>query len=1018
MKPLKVTMQAFGPYIEKCTVDFDKLNKNRIFLITGPTGSGKTTILDAMCFALYGMATGENRQWDLMRNTAAQDNIATYVQFEFSIGNDIYKFERSRSYKIRKRKSDKPQELETTVYAYKKIEGEWEKIASTGKAATALATELLGFNRDQFVQVIILPQGEFKKLLVAKSTEKSEILETLFSASRWKMIASNAANQCSKLSEELNSISAMRETLLKNHNTENFQQLYDLKNNISLNLKELSTQSIELNNKLNKANTELQDAKSVIKNIENLEILKQKYEKSKNELESIADKKQIVTNGRKILSVLPYYSTKNSVYNDLNNNKKKIDKLTLHISSLKQNLNKAKILADDIPNKRKQINENIIAQEKLKQSISDANLLFNLFKSSKKLNNDLIILQDNIKNLNRELENNQTKLSEGEKTWNDIQKNYILNIPQFEAKINFLKSAQIDYKVLDEQTKYYDNICNKYSQYKTKTSQSLLIANQKKVIADKAEQLMLADWAYRLSINLNDGKPCPVCGSIEHPFPAQPHDGQAIDKEKYLQLRQEADNAIKISHENTLKLESLQTEINSAKVLMDTAKKNCDIRDIAKDDIEPELKKYQEQLNFARKKESQIDLVEAKRLKLIDEIETLKKNITQANNQELNLKAQLLSNNNQIERLKTTIGDNNHDIVTLEKSLQNLINETEQLTSWCDLTEKNFSALKEQYQNVLSEIEFNTNLNKELTEKYNTALNTYLKQCQALGIANENDIINFNLTEKSISEMEKDISEKEDTYKTDAKIYKEQNKLYGNIAKPDILAIQKNYDDIMQQRSQCDMQYGTIKRQLESLDQTIITLSSIEQKQVVLDKQYGKMKQLSNFLSGKNQFNTPIHQFVLGIMLEEIIISANQYLLRFSRGQYSLLRVDREKSGKGYMGMELDVIDAHRGGRRDVKTLSGGEIFLASLSLAFGLSDVVQRFAGGIHLDSIFIDEGFGSLDSETLETAMRALNDIQSSGRVVGIISHVSELKNRIAARIEINTDINGGSHISVKDI
>ena len=115
MKPLKVTMQAFGPYIEKCTVDFDKLNKNRIFLITGPTGSGKTTILDAMCFALYGMATGENRQWDLMRNTAAQDNIATYVQFEFSIGNDIYKFERSRSYKIRKRKSDKPQELETTV---------------------------------------------------------------------------------------------------------------------------------------------------------------------------------------------------------------------------------------------------------------------------------------------------------------------------------------------------------------------------------------------------------------------------------------------------------------------------------------------------------------------------------------------------------------------------------------------------------------------------------------------------------------------------------------------------------------------------------------------------------------------------------------------------------------------------------------------------------------------------------------------------------------------------------------
>ena len=203
MKPLKLEMQCFGSFYESCEINFEELSRNRIFLITGRTGSGKTTILDAMCCALYGSATGEGRQWELMRSMIAPENKPTFVNFTFSIGNKLYRFERTMQIKERKRGGEKIKSAETQAAAFEFADGEWSMIAKNPREVQQAAQRLLGFTREQFVQIIILPQGEFKKLLLANSKEKSVILESLFLASRWKDIAGAAALKSRQLNESL-----------------------------------------------------------------------------------------------------------------------------------------------------------------------------------------------------------------------------------------------------------------------------------------------------------------------------------------------------------------------------------------------------------------------------------------------------------------------------------------------------------------------------------------------------------------------------------------------------------------------------------------------------------------------------------------------------------------------------------------------------------------------------------------------------------------------------------------------
>ena len=218
-------------------------------------------------------------------------------------------------------------------------------------------------------------------------------------------------------------------------------------------------------------------------------------------------------------------------------------------------------------------------------------------------------------------------------------------------------------------------------------------------------------------------------------------------------------------------------------------------------------------------------------------------------------------------------------------------------------------------------------------------------------------------------------------------------------------ALEQEYASLQEESRESLQKTGRLLQKRKSLEQAAAKIRDLEEESKAIQEEYSKTERIARFFSGKNPMNVPLKMFVLGVMLDDILSRANVYFTTLSGGRYQLSR-KREGASRGYSGLDLEIYDAYSGGGRNVDTLSGGELFLASLSLAFGLSDVVQSYSGGVRLESIFIDEGFGTLDEETLNTAMKALFEIQKSGRTVGIISHVAELKSRIPAQIRILDD------------
>ncbi len=269
--------------------------------------------------------------------------------------------------------------------------------------------------------------------------------------------------------------------------------------------------------------------------------------------------------------------------------------------------------------------------------------------------------------------------------------------------------------------------------------------------------------------------------------------------------------------------------------------------------------------------------------------------------------------------------------------------------------------------------------------------------------------------EDVLAHLEQRIAEYEREYHS----VQEQSKVLhdglAGITPPDLDTLEQTQKELQNQTQQAAQQLGNLLRQLETGKKSLEQLDILAENGRSAEENFAKIDRLAKLLQGKNPLKIPLQQFVLGIMLDDVLSYANCFFSMLSQGRYSLRRVLGNTRGNALGGLDLEVLDAHAGGARSIETLSGGEQFLASLSLAFGLSDVVQSYSGSVRLDSIFIDEGFGSLDQDTLDTAMKALSQIQKLGRTIGIISHVSELKGRIAARLEVRHKASGGAGITM---
>ena len=886
MKPELVRMRAFGPYLGETEVDFAPLWKAQIFLITGPTGGGKTSILDAMSFALYGQATGEAREFRDMRCTSADEKDDTLTEFIFSLGTARYRF--LRTMHLHKRR-DGGRELQIGGECHVEEAGGWRLLVSGSSAVTRKAEEILGFTHDQFSQVVVLPQGEFRRLLLAGSSEKAKILEVLFATSIWQRTAEQITDMLKALRGQLADLEQGENLLLESVGLDDFAALEAVLTAVTQERKaaESAVRAAEKRNQAALSAFEAGQALSAdFTALEGAEQRKAALDRRAEENRASLEKLEVA---RRAAGVLPYDAARRQSEEILLAKRKADQTARERLKEAAEAQQKAAGRAEGIPSAEK-----------------------------------------NLRDLQQEIARCRALLPDAEKL------DGVLRDARAAHKAADTCRAQLDRCLADR--KILDERISKGEQMVEASCTAFRAAER---------EAFINEFAAKTAGALREGEPCPVCGSLHHPAPAQPVEGSGRS------------------------VEETGAVYEKQKALLEKLKAERDA-----------LWKNEEKLR--------VDFSDADR------------QLAAAETREKELSARLSSGETHMA-LQKNIQEDLEAAGTIEKEIAAVRKTAEEASAALAAAKAESSALA----SALREAEGQAADARRAAE--NAALTA--------GFAVDADFAALALDEEERAALKKNTDAYAEAVRgTAQEVAALRARLEGKVS-PDLDALKEEKDAAAADFGEKSAVCGRLAERQGRLADIRSKIAGMRESSAALREEYGRVGRVSEFVSGRNRSKTPLHNFVLGLMLDDVILAASRYLGRLSRGRYCLVRAEATGTGKGWSGLDIEVTDAHTSGRRRVSTLSGGELFLASLSLAFGLAEVVQAFSGGVRLDSIFIDEGFGTLDSETLEAAMKALAEVQAEGRLVGIISHVGELKNRIPARIEVFPG-EDGSRLAVRGV
>ena len=919
MRPITLKISAFGPYSGETFFDFNKLGTNGLYLITGDTGAGKTTIFDAITYALYGEPSGKNRETSMLRSKYANEDTPTEVELVFSYRDKQYTVKRNPEYDRKaKRGEGTTKQAANAEFIYP----DGKVVTKTSEVDKAIK-EVIGIDRNQFSQIAMIAQGDFLKLLLASTKERIEIFRHIFKTELYQELQDRLKRESGKLSDECDAIRRsisqyVGGIVCDEESTDSIEADKAKKGELStediilllerliekdkIGEKAVEDEKAELSKDLDSvkatvgkakdillAKTDLEKiAASLLFETENQKLLSEKAETEKARQPEI---KALTESAAKIKALLPDY-----------------DELSAKLSTLSKNKSFAENCA-----------ETMAQTEQAIKSASDAiSALTEENKTLDKAGEEKLLL-----------ENDKKALKE------DLGK---LNL--LKQNISSLEKAETDYKLALE--KYTEKqIAFEQTDAKYRLQSRLYLEAQAGILAD----------------TLVDSEPCPVCGSTSHPKPAAKAEN-APTKEQLEALQTAVDTASASANDARIKAGNLKGVFDEKQsAVTEELKALLDETDLAAakpliavkiSEIETEIFEKDKLISAAQKK--------------INRREEIEKALPEKNARLEELKLKLTSLSDEL-KLKTA------ENLSLQKRIDEL---SQKLT--LQTKEKAVAAIDELSQKA-------EKLSKDY-EKALKALSDSKERLASLKTAEEE-------TRKRIGEdpeidLEKE-SEKQTILEAKAVELDKKGKLLHSRIAANLSALQN------------------------------IRLRSGDL--VSTEKKYASVKALSATANGQisGQSKIMLETYIQMNYFDRIIDRANTRLMIMTDGQYDLVRRKESLSKAGQFGLDLDVIDHYNGTHRSVKTLSGGESFKASLALALGLADEIQSSAGGIKLDTMFVDEGFGSLDEESLSAAMKALSSLAEGSRLVGLISHVGELKQKIDKQIIVTKDKSGGSKATI---
>ncbi len=1010
MKPISLTMQAFGPYLDTTTVDFSRLGNHPIFLITGSTGGGKTTILDAMCFALYCRATGGRRSWGSMRSTSAPDDRATLVDFAFSLGGAEYRFCRSQAVHIVRGSGRR--EIREEHLCYKKEQGEWQLLLSGSETKIRERAQLLlGLTCEQFSQVIVLPQGDFLKLLRANSVNKAEILQTLFATKLWADVAKRCKTMAEEFSQKAGECRAARLSILEREGVETQEALADKNQQAKHSLKEMQRQASVLQAELEKERILLVNAKELEQKFQKKTTLEQRWKQLCSQQETMEQNREAAVLGRKIQQVFPYVqawktaeqeaAAKVRVQMQAETNRKEAETACL-------NAGKA---AEEIPVWREQAAACKQQWVQLQESYQNAMRLNEVSRQLREKQAAIAQQKKQKEQAEAQYQTTQTRLKNGEKhvtqAQDDMQK-----LPHWTQESQKWEKYQELFQGRREKEAAWKKAEAAFQEAERSRQKYAVQVDAQRSKLEQEEARLRQDQAYSLASALREGEACPVCGSQHHPFPAKAkgsYDAQQLEllrgsvqeQEQALRKWEQTANLAKV------KMEQCASDYQAQQAL-------CQEIPISEEELETRRKAAQESLISAQQAASRLE----KYRKAMEQIQREQEQAQKAKEEAVQMLGQLekeaaILQTSQEEILRQVGAAGSMDEIKAKQA--KLKHQEQQWNQKADDAEKRLALAKTAFAVAQTEASSAKLAFQEAEDKIHQAKEAMERSVARVGLDPAMDFQSFQRNEEELGALEQQITRYEQERHAVGEQYRAYEAELEGKELPDVKSLEEKQAELQEQSQAMAQHLGGLLQQLEMGRQSLEQLESLAKNSTEAEEKFSQISRLSQLLLGKNPLKIPLQQFVLGIMLDDILSCANRFFSMLSQGRYSLRRIVGSTGGNSFGGLDLEVLDANMGGTRSIETLSGGEQFLASLSLAFGLSDVVQSYSGSVRLDSIFIDEGFGSLDQETLDTAMKALAQIQKMGRTIGIISHVSELKARIAARIEVGRKPSGSATVSV---
>ena len=1038
MQPIRLELENFGPY-EATEIDFSMYYAHTLFLISGKTGSGKTTIFDGMMYALYGKTSGGLREGKEMRSNFADSGNKTKVTFEFKQGNQTYVIEREPEQLVKKVSGEgfREQKNSARLTVFDSEKNEINQIIKISEVDKYIAN-LVGLNREQFSQIVMLPQGEFRRFLNADSNSKEVVLRKLFNTYFYRDIAQLLKTKKKEeeakfkgldhsLSAEINHLEWEDDWLEKAAAEENFQEL--------LNLYEEQHEVYIIKDKTNKKQLKISQEK--VKENQDLLNMAEKL------LEQFREKKQIDNELNELkLKETEIKEDKEKV--SLLKKAEKIESVVESDESLKEELNNRQIkIVENKATKKEQQQQFDVLENTLTKLQSDKEAIQIKEKKLDKIETSIPLFEE--KTLTEEkLISLQEQLEKTKQTYSEqLEKQAELVKTKIVLTTNISKESEILQKKSDarEQLRTITDRLEEIESYELKklTTKKLEeeLANLMGKLADKETGLNTSSQAYRqlesdwakaqiakLSLKLIDGEPCLICGSTEHPNPAQSHEltEEAINElEKNIEVQDELLNQLK---------EQVTTLKNQVSFKEEELAKSKELLKEEQEILVSYFKELEETqwLERAKEEESEIKVELNAFDNKLTKISEEKEELIKLEREEDSLKETLVYQETEVSFL-------NNQLIEVETINQNILkqlpSEWELLDEMLEEQTRLMSETTEWHEEVRSTENALTNLKLELATLETTITNDLKelevnKQKQILSEQKINEfLIENKLNEETLENLLNDLPQLESLEEA-IKAYENKRhvllsrqealaKLINNqeepVIEPLLIEQERLMSELEEVRNKTNILELTMKKNQEIVAKVKQEIESKKEAQARLLE----LTELADILSGDGPSKLSMERFVLQMYLKKILQRGNEKLVTLTNGRYRFEIKEEQGSSKKATGLEINIYDDNVGAIRSVNTLSGGESFIAALSLALSLAEIIQEEAGGIKIDAMFIDEGFGSLDEDALEMAIRALENIEGEGRIIGIISHVRELKERIPQQLQIISE-NGKSKVKTR--